>query len=266
MDVTWLAVAGALLAASFVKGTTGMGFPLIATPMVAMVVDLRTTYALLLLPNILMDTIQIVRGEHPWHLWRRLLPLLASTAAGVFVGTRIFLSVSDRVVYALLAATIVAFLASKRARLVLAVPPRWEGWIGVGIGFAGGVLTGITNIVGPLVALYLLALQFEKTAFVKGVASVFLTAKLTQFAAISQGGIYSLAIFRWSALLTAAGLMTFWIGLKTQDRVPQETFLKILYAILTLMAAFFLYRLLLGVEWLQAGGRGRERSGPCEGS
>lgn len=244
MDLTWLAVAGALLVASFVKGTTGMGFPLIATPMVAMVVDLRTTYALLLLPNILMDTIQIVRGEHPWHLWRRLIPLLASTAAGVVVGTLIFFHVSDRVVYGLLAATIVAFLASRRLRLDVVVPACWEGWTGAGIGFAGGVLTGVTNIVGPLVALYLLALRFEKSAFVKGVASVFLTAKLTQLAAISQGGIYSLAIFRWSALLTGAGLLTFWIGLKTQDRVPQETFLKILYAILTVMAAFFLYRML----------------------
>ena len=34
--MTWLAVAGAFLLASYVKGTTGMGFPLIATPMVAL--------------------------------------------------------------------------------------------------------------------------------------------------------------------------------------------------------------------------------------
>jgi uncharacterized membrane protein YfcA len=243
MDVSWVVVAGALLVASFVKGTTGMGFPLIATPMVAMVVDLRTTYALLLLPNILMDTIQLLRGEHPWHLWRRLIPLLATTAVGVFVGTRIFLSVSDRVVYGLLAAMIVAFLVSKQLELELVVPPHWEGWIGAGIGFAGGVLTGVTNIVGPIVALYLLALHFEKTAFVKGVASVFLTAKLTQFLAISQGGIYSLTIFQWSALLTAVGLLAFWVGLKTQDRVPQVAFLKILYTVLVLMAVYFIYRM-----------------------
>jgi uncharacterized membrane protein YfcA len=243
MDGTWVAVAGALLVASFVKGTTGMGFPLIATPMVAMVVDLRTTYALLLLPNILMDTIQILRGEHLWHLWRRLIPLLAATALGVVVGTRIFLSVSDRVVYGLLAAMIVAFLVSKQLQLELVVPPRWEGWIGAGIGFVGGILTGVTNIVGPIVALYLLALQFEKTAFVKGVASVFLTAKLTQFVAIAQGGIYSLTIFSWSILLTTVGLLAFWIGLKTQDRVPQATFLKILYVLLAVMATLFLYRM-----------------------
>jgi uncharacterized membrane protein YfcA len=51
VPITWLAVAAAFLFASFIKGTTGMGFPLIATPMLALVLDIRTTYALLLLPN-----------------------------------------------------------------------------------------------------------------------------------------------------------------------------------------------------------------------
>jgi len=66
MQSTWIAVAGAFLVASYVKGTTGMGFPLIATPMVALLVDIRTTYALLLMPNILMDALQLARGELPW--------------------------------------------------------------------------------------------------------------------------------------------------------------------------------------------------------
>lgn len=65
MQTRWVAAAGAFLVASYVKGTTGMGFPLIATPMVALLVDIRTTYALLLLPN-LMDALQIARGELPW--------------------------------------------------------------------------------------------------------------------------------------------------------------------------------------------------------
>lgn len=48
--------------ASYVKGTTGMGFPIIATPMVAMLGDIRTTYALSPLPNIPMDTPRTVQG------------------------------------------------------------------------------------------------------------------------------------------------------------------------------------------------------------
>ena len=63
MGITWVVVAGAFLLASFVKGTTGMGFPLIATHMVALLVDIKTTYAILVVPNILMDVWQLSRGR-----------------------------------------------------------------------------------------------------------------------------------------------------------------------------------------------------------
>ena len=139
MELTWIAVAGAFLLASFVKGTTAMGFPLIATPMVALLVDIKTTYALLVLPNILMDTFQIARGQLPWRLWRRLLVLLAATVVGVFLGTRILISVSERFIYVALAVMILVFLASVYLDLRIAVPPRWERSLGPAVGFAGGV-------------------------------------------------------------------------------------------------------------------------------
>ena len=164
MGITWVAVAGAFLLASYIKGTTGMGFPLIATPMVAMLVDIRTTYALLLMPNILMDVFQIGRAELPWPLWRRLAPLLGTTVIGVFLGTRIMIAIPER-------------------------------------------------------AILLLALQFDKRDFVKGIASMFLVAKVSQLVAIARWGLYTPAILQWSAGLTAVALGAFWVGLKTQDRV-----------------------------------------------
>ncbi len=130
MELTWVAVAAVFLLASFVKGTTGMGFPLIATPMVALLVDIKTAYAVLVLPNILMDMLQILRGRLPWALWRRLFWLLGTTVVGVFLGTRILISVPERVVYLALALLILAFLGSRYLRIRLRVLARWERWLG----------------------------------------------------------------------------------------------------------------------------------------
>jgi hypothetical protein len=132
--------------------------------MVALLVDIRTTYALLLMPNILMDALQIARGELPWAPWRRLAPLLA------------------------LAAMILLFLASSRMRVGLRMPQGWERWLGPLTGFVGGVLNGVTNVFSPIGAMYLLALQFEKQDFVKAIASIFLVAKISQLAASSRWG------------------------------------------------------------------------------
>jgi uncharacterized protein len=245
MPITWVAVAGAFLFASFIKGTTGMGFPLIATPTLALLLDIRTTYALLILPNILMDVWQIGRDALPWHLWRQIAPLLVASAVGVIVGTRIMIAVPVGVIYLTLAGSIVLFLASSRLRLGT-IPDRWDVPLGSLAGFASGVLTGMTNIIGPIGALYLLARQYQKRDFVKGVASMFLTAKLSQLAALSGWGLYPLRLVPWSAALTAVALGAFWVGLKTQDRVNQEGFGRILRAMLAVMAVFFLYRGLSG--------------------
>ena len=242
MQITWLAVAGAFLLASYVKGTAGMGFPLIATPMVALLVDIRTTYALLLLPNILMDAVQIVRGEVPWTLWRRLAPLFGTTVVGVFLGTKILVTVPEGAILPALAGMILVFLASARLRFDLRVPPAWETWLGPVTGFVGGVLNGVTNVFSPIGAMYLLALQFEKRDFVRAIASIFLAAKVSQLAAVSRWGLYTPAILQQSAGLTLVALAAFGVGLKTQDRVRQETFTRILHLFLAGMAVFFLYR------------------------
>jgi uncharacterized membrane protein YfcA len=242
MDLTWVAVAGAFLLASFVKGTTGMGFPLIATPMVAMLVDIKTTYALLVLPNILMDTMQIARGRLPWPLWRRLVSLLAATVVGVFLGTRILMRVPERFIYLALAFMILAFLVSAYLRIRVTVPARWERPLGPAVGFAGGLLAGVTNVVGPLTALYLLALGFEKQEFVKAVASIFFMTKVSQLVAISRWGLYTAEILWWSVGLAAVALLAFWMGLRVQDRVPQETFRRILHVLLFGMGVVFIYR------------------------
>jgi hypothetical protein len=242
MSITWVAVTGAFLLASFVKGTTGMGFPLIATPMVALLVDIKTTYALLVLPNIVMDTLQIARGKMPWELWRRLWSLLLTTALGVFLGTRILMSVSERWIYLALACMVFLYLGSTCLRVSFRVPPQRERWLAPTVGLAGGVLTGVTNVIGPLTALYLLALEFGKRDFVKAVASIFLVAKLSQLVAISRWGLYTGGILRWSAGLTAVALLSFWVGIRAQDRVAQATFTRILHAVLLGTGLVFTYR------------------------
>lgn len=244
MPITWLAVAVAFLFASFLKGTTGMGFPLVATPSLALVLDIRTTYALLLLPNILMDLWQIGRGAPPWPLWRRIAPLLVTTAIGVVLGTRIMIAVPVAVIYLTLAGAILLFLGASRCRLAGDIPDRWDVPLASLAGFTGGVLTGMTNIVGPFGPMYLLMRRYGKRDFIQGVASMFLTAKLSQLAALSGWGLYPLPLLPWSAALTLVALGAFRAGLGVQDRVNQEGFNRILRVVLAVMAAFFVYRAL----------------------
>jgi uncharacterized membrane protein YfcA len=189
-----------------------------------------------------MDALQIARGRWPWHLWRRFVGLLGMTVVGAFLGTRILISVAERFIYLALAAVILLFVVSAYLRIRLAVSPRWEKWLSPTVGLAAGTLAGVTNVPGPVTALYLVALGLEKRDFVQATASIVLTAKLSQWAAISRWGLYTTGILWWSVLFTVAALSSFWVGLRVQDRVRQVTFSRILHALLFGMGMLFVYR------------------------
>jgi uncharacterized membrane protein YfcA len=78
-DFTYPAVGIALLIAAFVKGATGLGFPLIATPTVALLLDIRTAVTILILPNLFMDSAQVIRDGFPYAIFRRFKALIAPT-------------------------------------------------------------------------------------------------------------------------------------------------------------------------------------------
>src|SRR5690242_8507173 len=88
-DSDYVVVGVALLVASFVKGATGLGFPLIATPMIALLLDIRTAVAVLILPNLFMDSAQVIRDGFPSEIIRRFKVLIAPTIVGVFLGTMV---------------------------------------------------------------------------------------------------------------------------------------------------------------------------------
>jgi len=86
-DSTYPTAALALLVAAFVKGATGLGFPLIATPTVALLLDIRTAVTILILPDLFMDSTQVIRDGFPYAIFRRFKGLIAPTIVGVLLRT-----------------------------------------------------------------------------------------------------------------------------------------------------------------------------------
>ena len=52
--------------AAIIHGAIGIGFPLVATPLLAMVTDIKTAILLLVLPTVVINVANIIKGG-PWH-------------------------------------------------------------------------------------------------------------------------------------------------------------------------------------------------------
>jgi uncharacterized membrane protein YfcA len=223
-DQKTILVAAALLLAAFVKGTTGMGFPLIATPMVALLLDIRTAITILIIPNIVMDITQVFRGSFPAAVLRRFAWLLLLTIIGVFLGTKVLATLPLWILNLSLGVMVLAFVASTLLRLDFDISPRAEGVLSPVVGLVGGFLNGMTNAAGPALAVYLYSLKLQKTNFIKSISIIFIITKMSQLVAVSTWNLFNWATLRLSLEVTLFILLGFYVGLKTQDRVNQQTF------------------------------------------
>src|SRR2546428_5956644 len=112
-----IATAAAIIVlAGLAHGTLGFGFPIIATPLVALLVDVKTAVLVTVLPNIAVNIVSILRGGN----WRASIgkywPLALWVLLGTLAGSRLLLTAPHEPLQLLLALMLVVFLLQDRLR------------------------------------------------------------------------------------------------------------------------------------------------------
>jgi uncharacterized membrane protein YfcA len=241
-DLTHVLVAAALLLAAFIKGATGLGFPLIATPSIALLLDIRTAVTVLILPNLFMDSAQVLRDGLPYQVFHRFANLLLPTIVGVFLGTMALVNTPLWVLNFCLGVMVLAFVFSNLLRFEFKISERRERILSPVFGFVSGFLNGLTNAAGPTLAIYLYSLKLDKRTFVKSIATIFVTTKLSQLVAISTWNLFNRDTISLSVQVLLFTLAGFYVGIKAQDRVNQKTFNRGLVVLLAAIGVTLLIR------------------------
>ena len=246
LDGTLVLVAAAIFFAGFVKGATGMGFPLIATPMLTLLLDIRMAIVVLLLPSVLMDLGQMFRRGIPTAILRRFSSMFLFALAGVFLGTWELTRLPLWTLNLILGSVVILFAGAGLFAFTLTTSPRAEAVMSPVMGFAGGFCLGLTNTMGPVMALYLQGLRLDKADFVKAIATAMIMAKFWQVVAISAWGLFTVEALKLSLFVTAFILASFYLGLRAQDRIRQQTFNRAVLVLLVLAGAMLVHRAVSG--------------------
>jgi uncharacterized protein len=241
-DLTYVFVGLALLVAGFVKGASGMGFPLIATPTVALLLDIRIAITILIIPNIVMDVAQVFRGGFPYAVFRRFSWFFVMTVIGVFLGTKVLATLPLWVLNFCLGVMVLVFVVLNWLRFEFTISPQLERTLAIPAGFISGFLNGMTNAAGPALAIYLYSLRLPKMEFIKSIATIFIITKLSQLVAVSTWNLFNWSTLALSVEVTLFVLLGFYGGLKTQDRINQQTFNRGLLILLFVIGVILLFR------------------------
>jgi len=96
--------------AAFIHGSIGFGFPMVATPLLALFTDLQTAIVLTFIPTLLVNLISLISEGDVFLAARRHLSLALYALLGSAAGTQILLSVNSTYFKGLLGIVILIYL------------------------------------------------------------------------------------------------------------------------------------------------------------
>jgi uncharacterized membrane protein YfcA len=202
----------------------------------------KSAVALLVIPNLVMDALQLRRSGPLGDAPQRLAPLLIFTMIGTVIGTRLLVALSPRAVTLLLGGFVLSYVVLELVRLSPRVPASWELKLAVPVGLAAGIMGGITNAPGTAIALYFVALGMNKKEFVRSISFTFLVVKTVQLVTLVWYGLLGWALALASLGLAAVGLAGFGLGLRLQDRLDPRAFNRAVLVFLAVLGLWLVAR------------------------
>jgi len=216
---------GVLLLAGLLQGALGFGFPFVATPLIAMVTDMRTAIIIVLLPTVATICVALIASGPLRPTLARFWMMPLYMIVGAAAGTSVFVAAPDAPYTLVLAVLTLFYLNLDRlGRAEWPLVRRHERAFAPLAGVTAGIFEGTANVAAPPLIVFYLSLGLTPAMLVQGLNICFLVGKSTQFLVLwTRGGI---AMGEWLATLpfVAIGVAGSLIGVRIRHRIDVATF------------------------------------------
>lgn len=233
--IVWIAAVMAL--AGVMQGALGLGFPTVATPLIALAADMRTAILLVLLPCLATVALNLFRGGPVRPVLARFWTMPCYMLLGAAAGTRLFVAYPE-FPYALLLAAIILFYLNldRLGRTEWPLVARHAGLSAAVFGLAAGLSEGTANVASPPLIVYYLAIGTSPLVLVQALNLCFLAGKSMQFLTLATaGGVEPVQWLVTLPLAVIAALGTL-AGIRIRDRIDAATYRRWLKGALLVMA------------------------------
>ena len=219
----WIVAVVAL--AGLVQGALGFGFPFVATPLVAMVLDMRTAVITILLPTLATCLVTLAASGPLGPVLARFWMMPVYAFLGALAGTWMFVTLPGAPFQLLLALIIIVYLNLDRiARGNWPRIRRHERAFGPLAGMAAGVFEGTANVAAPPLIIYYLALGLAPVMLVQALQLCFIIGKTTQFTVLTMYGGVTAAQWLATLPMIAVAVAASFGGTRVRSRIAAETF------------------------------------------
>ncbi len=245
LTVSWIALV--LAFAGVVQGALGLGFPMVATPLIAAVTDMRTAVILVLLPCVATTVTNVVRSGPIMATLRRFWFMPLCMLAGAAMGARLFVAHPAFPFTLLLAGVILLYLYLDRiGQAQWEIVARHPIAFGALFGFIAGFSEGSANVAAPPLLMYLFSIGVDRAILVQVLNLCFTVGKPTQLVVLSlEGGV---TLMQWLITLpfAVAATATALYGIHIRERIDAPTYrrwlLNALFVVATVLLVQYAYQ------------------------
>ena len=230
---------------SLVHGSIGFGFPMIATPLLAMVTDMKTAILYIAIPTLLINLISIYSEGNFLQAVKRFYPLAIIGMIGSAIGTQILIYSSSELFKLLLAFSILLYLFIQKFKIQMKWIREKRILSMVVFGLIAGIIGGLTNVMASILIIYSLESKHTKKEIIQSTNLCFLFGKIIQIVLFSLYGSFTqeILIASFSSLIVV--VIAMFIGLRIKNKIPKESYIKVVKVILFLIACVLIYQTMI---------------------
>jgi uncharacterized protein len=246
--LAWVVAVIAL--AGLTHGVVGIGFPLVATPLLTLALDIKAAVFFILLPTVAATGISALQGgrwrESMGRFWY--MPLLMGL--GSHLGTRIFI-VSDPAPFVLMLALLMfVYLNMERlGKTDIAMVRHNPHMFAVIFGLAAGFTEAMCNIAAPVLLIFFMLASVPALVMIQILNLCFVVGKISQSLTWAAVGGVSGADWIGTLPLVAIAAIAFLIGSRVRSRADEQTYRgwlrKFMWVMVVLLLAQFSHLMFL---------------------
>jgi len=230
----------AFFAAGVIKGTVGLGLPIVVLVFLAVPLGVTPAITLMLIPAMATNLVQALAGPSLLVLLRRLWSFLLAAALGIWLGAQLLDDVEPETTLMALGGLLVLYSAFSLASPQIRPPGRFEPVLSPLAGGLGGIGFGIAGIFIVPGILYLQALGLKKNDLVQALGITFVTLSTTLFGVFLEKGFLTSD----STLLSAAAFIPaaagLWVGRRFRHRISEALFRRLFFWALLFAGLYFI--------------------------
>jgi uncharacterized membrane protein YfcA len=225
--------------AGFTQGLSGFGSVLLALPLLAIFLDIKTVVPLAALQGMSVTIVLLVQLRT--HLeFKKIYPLLVGAALGIPVGVFFLKRLNRDMILWTLGIFLIAyslyslFFKSSRGR----IRERWACLFG----FFGGCLGAAFGPSGPAVIVYTSLQAWNKDEIKATLQGFFVVSGLMIVCAHAISGVTTLPVLRFYGVSLPALILGTYVGSYFYGMIGEQWYRRVMFILLAFLGAFMIYR------------------------